>query len=258
MDDRLPGFPAPLTEVRYRELSGGRIECLKCHYVWKLWIDLPKRKDRNCRNCRCPLYPNPKMDPERCHPVCLQGVCLYFITDWLCCRNVWRVVPEGAGLVWKVAKANPASVHDLMAAFNIPVSLANQAFQRLLKDGWVRRIKLWKKPSDEADRAKAKVYRYPDGSRRRVKKRHKKPAFWQYIPTHWAMRIFRQRFPESFEMKEEGEVLLWTPIRIRRDRTPVRYSVNVSPNTPAQKRLIWERINLGKTRMPIGLPPNRI
>lgn len=257
MDSPLPRCPNPLTEKRYRELPEGRIECLKCHHIWKPVLDLPKRKDRLCRNCRCPMYPSPRVDENRCHPICIRGLCVYFVVDWIVCRNTWQVSAEDGKLVWKVVRAVPSTVHDIMIGLQCSRISAVQAINTMMENRFVRRRRQWTKPPEEINLLKPKSYLYQDGIVRKPKHRARRPAFWQYIPLDAALRIFMKRYPDSFEKEEKGQVVLWRPILIRRDKTPVKYSVKILPNTPAQKHQIWERLVLGKTKNPIGIPKGR-
>jgi hypothetical protein len=165
-------------------------------------------------------------------------MCFLEVLDFMIAKQTWWATPGSKGIVWKLAEAVPTTLHDVMLKFQKPRLNVNRCFQTGMEKGKLARKKKMTPQPDGIEKLKdigPKKYRY------------KKASMYQYFPTHWAMVDFLGRNPDAVE-RLNGEVPLWRPIRIRRERTLVKFTPNILPRTPQENREIHEKAIRGKAR----------
>jgi hypothetical protein len=167
----------------------------------------------------------------RCHPICRKGSCFLELQDFLIERQTWWATPGKHGIIWKLAEAVPTTLHDLMLHFDRSKAKLKWFPETGMNKGRIARKEAWTKAPSEILKLKVKNRKYHS----------RRPCKYQYFPTHWAMVDFLKRNPDALE-RLNGEVPLWKPIRIRREKTLVKFSPIILPRTPVEKREKYEKM----------------
>jgi hypothetical protein len=243
-----------LTEIRMKQYPDGRVECLKCHYKWRMF---KAPKDRRCKNCRCPMYPRPFDPASHCHESCTRGLCSYMALDFMVSRQKWRALPGRKGIVWRVEEARPLTLHDLMIEFGKNKDIIYQFLDKTILNGWTTRERKITQAPIEVNRVKQKTYRYPDGHRAPKNGRSRRPTFYRYTPTHWAMGVFLRRHADNVTLDRLGENLIWTPVRPQKKELG-NYVPICKPRTKEERDKLRDRLMNLRTNNVIGWAPNRL
>ncbi len=226
-------FGPLLEEKMFTEDGKGNVTCKRCGHTWRCVREPWKRR---CYKCKRALYPAPRIT-GRCHPICRKGTCFLDFLDFMVVRQVWWATPGSRGIVWKLAKAVPTTVHELMLKFERKKPNVKWFLQNATNRGKVARRFGKTLPPEGIDKFKKKG----------VSHRRRRATLYQYFPTHWAMVDFLTRHPDAVT-KVNGEVPIWQPMTIRKVRTLVKFSPTILPRTPAENREILEKIKRGKAR----------
>jgi hypothetical protein len=240
--------------VMYVQDERGRITCKHCGHNWH-----PRRlsKHRWCQKCRKVIYPAP-IYSDQCHPKC-KGLCFIKVHDWMIARQIWVATPGSNGIVWKIVKGDPTTLHDLMLFTGKQKRNVNRFLQTGMEKGRLARRRRMEKPRDEVHKLKTTSYFYNrDKKWRKPAYRSRRPTWYQYFPTHWAMVDFLARNPEMVE-REKGEVPFWKPMSIRKERTLLKFSPILLPVTPEETAFTNQKREktLARIDRQVGHSPNK-
>lgn len=167
--------------------------------------------------------------------------------DWIISRSTWWAAPGRSGVIWKLSKPVPTTLHDVMLEFKLTKSCIASFLHGMVNRG--RIVRRYKKtaPPPGINEVKQDAYSHWGEKPKKVRWRRARPTYHQYFPTHWAMVDFLSRHPEAVD-KVKGGIPLWKPMTILRGRTLVRFSPTISPLTPQEKLEIGRKIKAGMER----------
>lgn len=181
------------------------------------------------------------------------------IVEFMVSRCFFRPRPAKKGIRWMVAAALPFTLHDLMIEFKQNHNRAAVALDKLRRLRYVIRKRKNTPPPPGAHKYEDRAV-IRDGKKVIPAYRNPKSALYQYVPTHWGLMRFLRHHPEDVRVWIQEGNLWMKPVRSRQMPTYVKFLKTTFVETPAQREALrrkMRRWNLGITRNPIGLPPNR-